>query len=167
MIARCRTRWAFTLFEMLMVIAGLTIILSLCGGLLHALLRLDRAGRESFRDSTTLSRLARQFRQDVRGSEQAKPGDAGALELDRPDGIIVMYRRADTRLIREESDGNDIKRIEEYDLRRLGPASFAVDGSFVRLVLSRRPTNLQAPARPAVAIEAFLDKDRARKEAPR
>ena len=82
----------YSLVEMVLVIGGLSIILGLCGSLLHTLLRLDRSGRESINDSTTLGRLARQFRRDVRSSHAAKPGDPGSLELTRPDGPSVSYQ---------------------------------------------------------------------------
>jgi hypothetical protein len=154
-------RRGYALIEMVLVIGGLTIILSLCGGLLHTLLRLDRAGRDSLSDATTLARLARQFRQDVRASREAKPGGPGSLELTRPDGPSVSYRIEAGRLLREEREKGAVRRRESYGVTRLGPVAFDADGSIVRLMLEKRPAGPVALARPAVMVEAALDKDRA------
>lgn len=153
-------RRGISLVEMIVVIGGLTIILSLCGSLLHTLLRLDRSGRESVNDSTTLARLARQFRRDVRSSHAAKRGDSGSIEFNRSDGPPVSYRVDGPHLVREERDGKNIVRREAYAVSRLGPLQFEVNGKLVRLVVARRPSNPLAPARAAVSVEARLDKDR-------
>jgi hypothetical protein len=145
---------------MIVVIGGLTIILVLCGSLLHTLLRLDRSGRESINSSATLARLARQFRRDVRSSQSAKPGDPGSLELTRPDGPSVTYQETGGRLIREEHDGKKLARREAYAVSRLGPLRFELDGKLVRLVADRHPSVPSAPAGTAVRVEARLDKDR-------
>ena len=161
---RRSTRRGFTLVEMIVVIGGITIILGLCAGLLHTLLRLDRSGRESLNDTNTLARLARQFRQDVRASRAAKPGDAGSLALTRPDGPDVSYRVQGARLVREERAGEKVVRREAYAVARIGPLRFETEGAFVRLIAARRPTNPLAPPRTAVGVEARLDKDRTQRD---
>ena len=54
----------FTLIETVLVVGAISVILGLCGGLLHVMLRLDRAGRAHLVETATVGRLARQFRQD-------------------------------------------------------------------------------------------------------
>ena len=77
----------------------------------------------------------------------------------RPDGPRVDYRVDNGRLLREERDGKDVRRRESYDVARLLPLTFEVDGPLVRLALSRRTSNPFAPARPVFRIEADLGKD--------
>jgi hypothetical protein len=153
-------RKGFTLFEMIMVISGLSIVLALCGSLLHTLLRLDRAGRESLSDSATVSRLSRQFRVDVRSSQEARPGGDGSLRLTKPEGPDVSYRLDGGRLLREETAGKQVLRRESYTVARLVPLAFEVEGKIVLLSMSRRTTNQYAMARPPFVIEAGLGKDR-------
>ena len=77
MIARNRrARRGFTLFEMVLVISSVAAMLALAGGLLHLLLRLDRAGRLQINDASMMARLSRQFRDDVHGAAKATPGVA-------------------------------------------------------------------------------------------
>ena len=158
--ARRATRRGFTLMEMVLVIGSVTVVLGICGSLLHMLLRLDRSGRESLGDTVTLTRLARQFRQDVRAARGVDLGKDQQLELTRGDGPPIIYHLDKDRLLREERNGDDVRRREAYSLTRLGPLRFESDGSWIRLILSRRPEHPTAMVRPAVVVEARLDKER-------
>lgn len=159
-VRRRATRMGYSLIEMVLLMGGITVILVLCAGLLHTLLRLDRSGRDAMTDTATTARLARQFRQDVRASRDAKAAeDAGSLELTCPDGPTVTYKRDGGLLRREEREGGEVRRREAYAAARVGPVTFAVDGPLVRLTLSRRSGNPHAPARPALGVEATLGKD--------
>lgn len=164
---RDRRRGA-SLIELMLVIGGVTIVLGLCAGLLHALLRLDRSGRSAIHDTATVARLARRFRQDARAADAAKPREGkevpAALEFTTADGPNVTYRVEGKRLLREEAAGKTVQRRESYAVDRLGPVAFGVDAARVRLVLSRRPTRPDAPGRPAVRVEATLGKDKALSE---
>jgi hypothetical protein len=156
-------RRGYSLIEMVLAIGGVTIIIGLCAGLLHTLLRLDRSGRESLNDSTSLARLARQFRQDVRASSKVR------LEPDRPDSIglvreggpAVSYRVEEGRLLREEKDAETTRRREAFLVGHPGPVRFEVEGGLVRVVIPRdKGGERLSPGRSAVAVEARLGKDR-------
>lgn len=151
-----------TLIELVLVIGGVTAVLLLCAGLLHALLSLDRSGRGALNDTATVARLARRFRQDARAATAAKPspkeGSPG-LEFTKGDGPAIAYRVEGKRLFREEVSGKTVKSREGYAVDRLGPVGFVVEGGRVRLVLSRKPSGPHVPARPAVRVEATLGKD--------
>ena len=58
-VRRRADRPGYSLIEMVLGDGGMTIIIVLCGVLLHTLLRLDRGGRESLNDTATIARLAR------------------------------------------------------------------------------------------------------------
>jgi hypothetical protein len=114
-------------------------------------------------DSTSLARLARQFRQDVRAAATVRPeqGQAGSIGLEREGGPTVSYRVEGSRLLREEKDGESTRRREAYSMGSLGPVRFEVEGGLVRAVISRDPAGERlAPSRAAVAVEARLGKDR-------
>jgi len=165
-------RRAYSLIEMMLVLGALVLVLSLCGGLMHTLLRLDRAGRAGVADAAGLGRLARQFRRDVRGALVATPTAPGVtpgLGLVRPSGPAIFYYSLDAgRLVREETYQGEPKARarEEYAVGRLGPVGFEVDGRWVRLTLGRRGTPTTGPQpgpgfdRPPLRLEARLDKDR-------
>jgi hypothetical protein len=144
---------------------SLTLIFTICGMFLHLLLRVDRAGRSSLGEASTVSRLARQFRQDVRAASSARvagQGDeaASAFELTRADGSSVAYRNEHGRLTRTESAGGKVRRREGYEMPGLRPPAFALDGRRARLTLSRLGDVQGGGAgRPAYQVEARLDKD--------
>jgi len=152
------------LIEMVLVVGATSIVLGVCASTLVGLFRIDRAGRTAVNDATTLSRLARQFRQDVRAAGGAKrlgdrPTKAG-LELTRADGETVVYRVDGNRLVREDRRGDQVGARESYATERLGPVAFGVEGVRVWATLSRRPSEGRALPKPEVRVEARLGKDR-------
>jgi len=66
-------RRGFTLFEIILVVAGAATLVATCAMLLHVLLRLDTVARSHLNDASTVGRLARQFREDVRTAASADP----------------------------------------------------------------------------------------------
>ena len=147
-----------------MVVGGVAIVLGLCASLLHAMFRLDRAGRGEVRDAAALGRLSRTFRDDVRAATGATPAvdrdEAPGLDLTLPDGAAVSYRLDGPRLLREETASGTFKNREGYAIDRLGPVRFGVDGGLVRLRLGRRPGGKFAANRPPIEVDAWLGKDR-------
>src|SRR5262249_7667548 len=78
-------RRGYSLVEIVLAMGAVAIVLGLCAGLLHVLLRLDRTGRTHLVESATIGRLARQFREDVHASRRAvasAAGDAPAAMLE-------------------------------------------------------------------------------------
>jgi type II secretory pathway component PulJ len=159
---RASGRRGHSLIEMVLVIGVLAIVLGLCAGLLHALFRLDRAGRNSVGDASNLARLARDFREDVRSARTARPqGAEGAgLELDKGDGDVVIYRTEGPNLYREEVHGGKPVRRERYESDRLGTSRFDVTEGRVRLALSKPKAETPGLAGPTVTVEAVLGKHR-------
>ena len=145
---------------MVLVVAGASLLLSTCGALLHVLLRLDHVGRSYLNDTATVSRLGKQFRQDVRTARGAGRGleAENRLTLTSPDGPTITYEVEGDRLLRAETLGGKPVRRESFDVTRLGPVGFEADGPFRRLVLKRRPENLGKALRPALRIDALLGK---------
>lgn len=173
-LAASRRRGA-SLIEIVMIVGTMSVILGLCGTLLHLLMRLDHAGRGAMADAGTVGRLARQLRLDVRAADSAKvaasgKAEAGGLDLTGSGRPAVSYRFEPGRVARVETEGQTVRRRESYVLAQLGTAAFHVDGGRVSLDLPR-PDDAAGPAsRPGYRVEARLGKDRRlarEKEAPR
>lgn len=131
--------------EMILMVTALTVVLGLCTGLIHVLMRLDRVARSHLAEATTLGRLADRFRLDVRTADRAKAGEAqpNHLELTGHGGLVVDYLVRDGRILRTEHDGPRLVRQEAYRLPSNATPRFHVreeEGAvFVVLELERRP----------------------------
>ena len=157
-------RRGFTLVEIILVVAGASMIAATCGMLLHVLLRLDTVGRSHLNDASTVARLARQFREDVRTAGKAdrtpEANQAPRLTLTTSGAPTVIYQVENDRLLRLETLGDKVVRRESYSMARLGPVAFESDGGFVRLVLLRKPDEPGTAIRPRTRIDARLGKHR-------
>jgi hypothetical protein len=160
-------RRGYMIVELLLVLTALVIVFGLCVGLIHSLLRLDRAGRDHLAEATTRGRLARQFRQDVRAASRSSLSEGpapplGRLELEAPDGRVVVYEPGDGRLLRIERAGDRQVRREEYRFPSRAAAQFRSrreDGaSFVILTLRRKGGATSGPQRES-DYEALLGRD--------
>jgi hypothetical protein len=114
-------RRGFSIIEVLLVVGAVALLLGLCSGLLHVLLRLDRTGRAHAVETATVGRLARQYRQDVRAAIRARSvaGEDGAmskLELTFPGERVVAYQPRDQALVRTQQQGAEVARRETYTL---------------------------------------------------
>jgi prepilin-type N-terminal cleavage/methylation domain-containing protein len=116
-----RPRGGFTLTELLVVIATATVLMSAAVTTLTLLMRAQQAGTAGMSSSLSLSRLAADFRRDVRAASAAEttPGANGqpneillSLAVDRR----VVYRLDNTTIVRREtsSTGDDTIRNEAY-----------------------------------------------------
>jgi type II secretory pathway pseudopilin PulG len=134
MTARARCRRAFTLIEMLVVMAGMALIIGLSIALILGVVRTYDADAALYRRLTAQEQLADRFRADVAAAEAA-PVRAGAwsagercLILRRPGGRLVVYTFAENAgLERLETGGTA---TEERQVLPLGTDGVAV--AFVR-----------------------------------
>jgi prepilin-type N-terminal cleavage/methylation domain-containing protein len=117
-----KRRAGFTLVETLAAITVGSVMLAVAVGLLHSLFRLDRAARDGFQTSSTLTRLGEQFRADVHAAtkiETRSPANPGRLcELALPEGVSVVYRT--------DSDGEELIRVERRGGKDVAIESFAL-----------------------------------------
>lgn len=162
------SRSGYSLIEMVLVIGAITVLLGLCAGMIHRLLKLDRVARAHLTETATVARLARQFRQDVRASMRAEPGgDAdhpgSVLELSRSDNEWVSYRPEGRSLIRTHRRTGQVDRRESYALPRRGTPRFEVldEGQAILVSLQLRPPVAEprgfGPTE--LRIEALLNRD--------
>jgi hypothetical protein len=161
--------------EIVFVIASLSILLGLCAGLLHAVLRLDRSGRSHLVETATIGRLARQFRQDVHAASRAKPvggeaadGPAPGLELTLPEDRTVAYEASATALVRTQRKGPAVERREAYSIPFCRDPRFLVRGSdgavWTSLELPRSTVPGAGPGdfRHHLQVDALTSRDRRR-----
>ena len=147
-----------SLIELVLIIGIVTVLLGICGAFFHLLLGLERSGRVALGDARSVARLARQFREDVRGSRVVKSVPTG-LDLSRLDGSSVAYRTEPNALVRTESaDGKRLRR-EGYTLTMFGTPSFETEANLVRLSIPRKPSPGNEGVRPGIRIEATPRKD--------
>ncbi|MFO0908233.1 MAG: hypothetical protein U0794_07715 [Isosphaeraceae bacterium] len=161
-----RSRSGFTLIELVILIGCTTIILSTCGVFLHLLLKIDHSGRDVQRDTLAVSRLARQFRSDVRGATKAEAPGPTRLELSGNSGGRVIYEIDKLRITRTESRAKGAERHEAYVLRRYVTPRFEVGtDQRVSLVLPRSPGSASTLASLGIRIETTLGRDASRRAA--
>jgi hypothetical protein len=161
-------RRGYALVEVVLAIGAVAIVLGLSAGLLHALLRLDRAGRSHVVETATIGRLARQFRQDVHAAVEAKVDGAGNRQAPKlelicaPDRTIIYEMRARS-MRRTEHRTAAIDRHETYLVPFCPEGGFLVQAQegkvWVQLRLRRGPENETAagPGSPGqvLAIDAL------------
>ncbi len=174
MIALRSTRRGYALIEMVLAIGAVGIVLGMCGGLLHVLLRLDRAGRDHLVETATIGRLARQFRSDVHASTEARAGgDAGAaanLDLKLPEDRKIVYEAREREVVRTVHHGATVEKREAYRLPFSRNGRFLVRNTDSQVWVSlelRRGTAKESETGPGslrhdLQIEAVAGKDRDR-----
>ncbi|CAN5872452.1 hypothetical protein BH23PLA1_BH23PLA1_14550 [soil metagenome] len=117
-----KPRRAFTLIEMIVSMTAGAIVLGLCAGLIHSLLRLERTSREGLIESASLARLDHEFRLDIHACKdysivEANEGDGPRIELSLPGDERIEYQAVDEGILRiRRSDGDRVRR----ELYRLG-----------------------------------------------
>jgi type II secretory pathway component PulJ len=165
-------RHGYALVEMVLAIGAVAIVIGLCAGMLHVLLRLDRTARSHLVETTTIGRLARQFRQDVHAAHDANRGATGngaaaKLELVLSGDRSIIYEMRDGSLLRREHHGNTAGRLETYRLPFCREGVFTMhtqDGKvWVQLRLRRGPESGVASGasgpRQDLAIDARVGRD--------
>jgi type II secretory pathway pseudopilin PulG len=168
-----RRRNGFSLIEILMVMGGVSLLMGLCAGLLHVMLRVDRTGRSHLVETTTIGRLAQQYRRDVHAARLARPtsgGDppAGTLELTLADDRSVSYQSHGHSIDRIEHHRGDMARRETYRLPFCERPGFVVrddDGlSWAVLRLPRADEPGPASLRHDLQLDALVGRDHRRND---
>lgn len=124
-----KNKSGYSLIEMIVVMTAGTVLMGIAVTLLCALLRAEGTGRALVERSTSLSRLADQFRRDVHAADEAVQGihwppDAEGATLrvparnGEPDAHIrsIEYLAGEGTLKRLEWVGEEVASEESYDL---------------------------------------------------
>lgn len=169
-------RGAF-LIEVVAVITLSVLLLGLSVALLQALLRLESRERETMVASSSLSRLARDFRANVHRAAEARivtlpepfaQSDGGRLEIEDNHGRGVSFGLMNGQIVREVSSHGKLIAREDYRLPRGSTVRWKIrpwtDGSGYQLVSLEishpTPTGRREPEKPVVQrMEAVLGRD--------
>jgi len=166
-----RKFYGYTLVEMCVVIAMLSVMLGLAAGLIHSLLGTDKMARETLEHQTAAAALAETFRGDIHASATLTPATTDNAspprqwELKGTNGAVVVYRLEKSELVRESKTANRSAR-ESFPL----PAGATVtiethrqgEATLVTLAVEPGPTATGAPGRTGTGlwVEARLGRDR-------
>ena len=159
-------RSGYALVELLVVLTVASVMLTLCAGMIHLLLKLDRSGRTASETAADLARLARDFRADAHAAAPIVPpiraADRLALSLDG--GKTVEYQVRPLDILRTLREGDKVRRYETY--RRPSRSSAAIEvraeghRPFASLVVDRPSDGRDDSLYRDYRIEAELGKDR-------
>jgi hypothetical protein len=148
------------------VLTVAAVMLTLCAGTIHLLLKLDRSGRTASEEATDLARLAHDFRADVHSAVPVAPparaADRTTLSLDG--GKTVEYQVRSRDVLRTEREGDKVRRYETY--RRPSRAAVTIDiktegrRPFASLIVDRPADGRDDSLYRDYRIEAELGKDR-------
>jgi len=163
---RPRRRRGYALIELLVLITIVAVMLGLCAGMLHLLMRLDRVGRSAADEAADMARLGRDFRADAHASPAAGPAGRtpDGITLAVAEGRSVEYRARPTDILRTVREGDKVRHREQYrrparsavrfEVARDGPAAIA------SLTISREPGGKDGSPARDVRIDAALGLDR-------
>jgi len=164
-------RRAYSLIEILVVIAAGTTMMGIALGLLSMLIRLEEGSRDEVRRQTVINRLADQFRRDVHAADRLTVPDAPGGEDSQPvwqfplqPEHVVEYRAGQGELVRmERADGEPLNR-ESFLLPTDVTVSIELVGDAAPGIVSMQITpegnERPGPTRPGVRVDAELGKDR-------
>lgn len=151
-----------SMIEMVTVMAVLSVIMAVAGAAFAAMMKADGAARNAVVGRTNLSRLAVQFRNDVRAARAASlEGGAQTLRVTLPDDTVAVYRIMPEEIERVRQRGDEILGREEYRLPG-SRAHFEIDRSDPPVIALVQTTVIAAesaadgtvPAGRVVRIEA-------------
>lgn len=162
------SRRGVSLVEMVVVMTFSTSLVVAAAGLIHVLLEFQKQRQTTIEQARSLDRLAPQFREDVHAAVEFRrdvQGNLAVRQLRLADGGRIEYSFAEGRVIREEREGDALRRRETYKLPEAAIAGidYAPDGDrLLRLAIDGPsaadiPSGV-APVRP-VRIDAALGRD--------
>jgi hypothetical protein len=159
-------RPAFTLIEMVAVIAVSSAVTGMGVVMLVALLKSEGSSRRHLELCKNLVRLEEQFRADAHAAASAnvgENGDALELALPAPSTTVIRYHCQPKEITREEVEGDKTLRRESYPLPEEVKSSLdkKADGSITTLVALVEPKPVEGSKirYPSARIEAVLAKN--------
>lgn len=144
-------RRGFSLVEMLVVIVSMSVLLGVAVTTLTLLMRAGQTATSAVTSSLAVSRLAHDFRREVRAASAAEvePGENGQparLRLSVAPDRRVIYWREKTSILRREMSGDEVLRAEKYSVDA-SEVSFTVPESGQVTLAISTSLNDRAPTR--------------------
>jgi prepilin-type N-terminal cleavage/methylation domain-containing protein len=161
-----RSRRGYSLIEMLVVITVGSLMLGLCVGTIHMILKLDRGGRTQVTERAARARLAQYFRADVRAALRTEPatGRSERLSLFLPEQRVVEYKIEPGRVLRVRTEAGTLKNRDAFSLPRKSVARLEVEDragrTFAGLVVEDQERATPSTARAGqFRVEGVVGKD--------
>ena len=107
-------RRAYSLIELLTVIACLAIVMTITAGLMIQMLRLDRGGRDRAVAASNLERLATALRADAHAATAPVETKADRLVLPVSGGRTIEYLVRGVNVVRTIREGEKVRGFEAY-----------------------------------------------------
>jgi len=155
-------RRGYSLVEMLVVLTVGAVIVGICVGLLHTLLRTEQNGRERVPQTRILVRLAEQFRTDVSAAvRQVASARQGEWQFALPGDRVVTYQASPGEVRWEERTQGKPAIRETYVLPRGCSAAITVHSQAAPPVASLVVADKNATQQAAheIRVVAVLGKD--------
>lgn len=155
-------RRGYTLIEMIVALTIGTVIVGISVGMLHMLMRAERAGCDRAPQARILVRLAQQFREDVHAAVQQTAGDQQAeWRFAQAEDRVVTYRALPEEVRRDEHVAGKLVRQESYILPSGCSAAINVQSETPRVVPNLVLIGSVAPlaANREMQVAAALGKD--------
>jgi hypothetical protein len=155
-----KSRRGVSLTELLVLMSSCTMILSMCGVLLHRVMRIEIDSRAFVAAERTSQRLSRQFRQDVHQAtaaelDHSKLANNVFLKLQLPDNEIVEYSLVKGNVLRTLSRGGKASAREEFAFEPSCKLSVRRDESPARIVLSIVSPALEPTSGAAKQLQSY------------
>lgn len=157
-MTRTIRRPGFTLLEVLVLMACLTICLGMGALVLAVAFQAERTARATHSRMTERREMARQFRSDVARAEQRieQFGDLeagpGCLILAMPGGSHIVYRWGEVGFERvEHADGKEARRLMQSGLRGTSVQFLPADDSGLVVMRLREPQGKDATRESEIA----------------
>ena len=160
-----RRRPGYTLVELLVVITVTAVMLTLCAGMIHMLLKLDRSGRAASEQAADLARLARDFRSDAHATLKVVSNETVSDRMTvLLDGVkTVEYQTRPNDIVRTVREGEKVRRFETYRRPARTSVRFAADSAgprpFIILMIDRPSDGRDDSFYRNYWIEAEIGKD--------
>jgi type II secretory pathway component PulJ len=137
-----RRRPGYALIELLIVITVTAVMLTLCAGMIHLLLKLDRTGRTASEQAADLARLARDFRADAHASlKVSNQAGSDRMIFSVDAGRTVEYQIRPNDILRTVREGEKVRRFETYRRPARTSVRFAGDSAgprpFIIMMIDR------------------------------
>ncbi len=141
-------RFGYTLIEMLLSITVATVLLGINVGWIHQTMKFASATKQRQRQQQSLTRLAWEFREDVRaGKSIAMVGD-DQLVITSIDGDQATYTISGTQLLVEKTDDQPIVKRERFELARNATAVWDTSEmpDWISLIVYRGGESVELPS---------------------
>jgi prepilin-type N-terminal cleavage/methylation domain-containing protein len=157
-------RRAFTLIEMVVVMALASAMLGMAVALLVTLLRAERAVRDHVGHAAQVNRLAEQFRRDAHAAVRVMPGtkennQSGGVRFELAADHAVTYLPGDGEIVRTQWEGARVRGQDSFSLLPQSKVSWSLPSGSRPAMVSLRIELPGPPAGSVVSIEAVVARD--------